>query len=214
MAGHGKSGKNRADWSIEALGDDVVTLIEELNLSHIILIGHSLGGDVILEIATKIPDRIIGFVGIDNFKNAGTAMPPVIQNQIDQALVLMQTNFPEVSEDFARQSLLTPATDPLVSSRVLSDYKNFTPQIGIEILKSSFSYFNRERELLQQLALKMYLIIVDYFPINEQPLKLYPNSGYEIMWFHGTCHYPMIENPNEFNQLLEKVVLKIANPLI
>jgi sigma-B regulation protein RsbQ len=209
LAGHGKSGNNRSDWSIESLGEDIVTVINELNLSSVILIGHSLGGDVILEVADRIPEKVIGFAGIDNFKNAGTAMPSHIQKQIEQALLLMQSDFAGVSENFARQSLLTPLTDKLVSERVIKDYKNFNPQIGVALLKSSFLYYDRERELLQKLGVKLYLINVDYFPTNEPVLKLYAHSGYEILLLKGTCHYPMIENPDEFNQLLENVVLKI-----
>lgn len=209
LAGHGKSGKNRNDWSIQALGEDIVTVINELNLSTVVLIGHSLGGDVILEVATIIPEKVIGFVGIDNFKNAGTAMPLEIQKIIDQALILMQTDFAGIAEDFARQSLITPSTDPLISMRVINDYKHFNPHVGITLLKSSFAYYNRERELLQKLSVKLNLINIDYFPTNEALLKLYAHSGYEVFNLKGTCHYPMIENPDEFNQLLQNVIFNI-----
>lgn len=211
LAGHGKSGNNRTDWSIQALGEDIVTVIDGLNLSNIILIGHSLGGDVILEVAIKIPLKVIGFVGIDNFKNAGTAMPLEIQKLIDQALILMQSDFSGIAEDFARQSLITPLTNHSISNRVIGDYKYFNPQVGLDLLKESFKYFGRERELLQKLKLKLFLINVDYFPTNENLLKLYAHSGYELFRFQGTCHYPMIENPYEFNRLLEKVILKIRS---
>jgi sigma-B regulation protein RsbQ len=209
LAGHGKSGNNRNDWSIQALGEDIVAVINELNLSNIVLIGHSLGGDVILEAVNKIPERIIGFVGVDNFKNAGTAMPPEIQKQIDQALILMQTDFAGISENFARLSLVTSFTNDLISERIIKDYREFDPQVGIALLKSSFSYYNRERELMQKLGVKLFLINIDYFPTNEELLKLYAHSGYEIFRLQGTCHYPMIEEPDAFNQLLKEIVLKI-----
>lgn len=211
LAGHGKSGNNRNDWSIQALGEDIVTVINELNLSTVVLIGHSLGGDVILEAANAIPQIVIGLVGIDNFKNAGTAMPLKMQNQIDQALILMQSDFAGIAEDFARQALITPSTDPLISKRVMDDYKNFNPQIGISLLKSSLAYYDRERELLQELSVKLNLINIDYFPTNEALLKLYAHSGYEVFKLRGTCHYPMIENPDEFNQLLDDVILTIRS---
>jgi sigma-B regulation protein RsbQ len=209
LAGHGKSGNNRNDWSIQALGEDIVAVINALNLSNIILTGHSLGGDVILEAANKIPDSVIGFVGVDNFKNAGTAMPPEIQKQIDQALFLMQSDFAGIAEDFARQSLITPFTDQLIRERIMKDYKNFNPQIGISLLKSSFAYYERERELLQKLSIKLHLINIDYFPTNEALLKLYAHAGYEIFRLKGTCHYPMIENPDAFNHILEEIIFKI-----
>jgi sigma-B regulation protein RsbQ len=206
LAGHGKSGKNRNDWSIQALGEDVVTLIKELGLTNVILIGHSLGGDVILEVAIKIPQLILGFVGIDNFKNAGTELSEQIQKQIDSILQNLKQDFSNTSEMFARQALLTAATNKEITERIIHDYRNFDKRIGVEIISSSFSFYLRERELLQQLKLKLYLINVDYFPINEEPLKKYPASGYEILNIHGSCHYPMIESPDVFNSILSEII--------
>jgi sigma-B regulation protein RsbQ len=209
LAGHGKSGSNRSDWSIQALGEDIVTVIKELSLSNIILIGHSLGGDVILEAADRVPELIAGFIGIDNFKNAGTAMPAEMQKKINEAFVLMKTNFADVSEGFARQALLTQFTDSQISYRILKDYRDFNPVIGIPLLRSSFTYHNRERELLERLKFKLHLINVDYIPTNEKLLKLYAKTGYDIARIKGTCHYPMIEEPEEFNQILQNTIVKI-----
>ena len=209
LAGHGKSGNNRNDWSIQALGEDVIEVIKALNLSNVILIGHSLGGDVILEVACKIPKAIIGFVGIDNFKNAGTAMPDEIQNQVDQVINFLKQDFPNTVEVFARQSLLTPSTENLLSQRLIKDFREFDPQVGVPLIASSFSYYSRERELLQQLKFKLYLINVDYMPTNEDMLAKYARSGYEISRLQGSCHYPMIEKPLEFNLKLQDVIMKI-----
>src|SRR2546423_6808292 len=55
LAGHGKSGRSRSNWTIEEFGRDIVELIRQLKLSNIILIGHSLGGDIILETAVAYP---------------------------------------------------------------------------------------------------------------------------------------------------------------
>jgi sigma-B regulation protein RsbQ len=208
LAGHGKSGKNRTDWSIQALGEDIVTVIEELNLSNVILIGHSFGGYVILEAANRIPQAIRGLVGIDNFKNAGGETTEEIQTQIDWILEQLKSDFPNTSELFVRQVLVTPSTNSTISDRIVKDFRSFDPMIGVQILNSSFTYYKRERELLQQLKLRLYLINVDYTPTNEDLLKKYVQSGYEISQLHGSCHYPMIEKPEEFNHLLQEIILK------
>jgi pimeloyl-ACP methyl ester carboxylesterase len=54
------SAKGNAIWTIEEYGNDVCIVIKELHLKNVILIGHSMGGDVILEVATKCPDSVIG----------------------------------------------------------------------------------------------------------------------------------------------------------
>jgi hypothetical protein len=50
---------------------------------------------------------------------------------------------------------------------------------------------------------------VDYFHTKEELLMKYAHSGYEVTQLHGTCHYPMIELPVAFNQLLQDVIPKI-----
>jgi len=211
LAGHGKSGDNRTDWTIESLGEDVIRVIKELSLTKVILIGHSLGGNVIVEVAAKLPELVIGLIGIDNFKNAGMPLPPPLMEQISLALEYMKTNFAEVSENFARLSLVSAQTDKPVAERVINDYKNFKPNVGRPLLVSNFNYHAREKELLQNLKLKLHLINVDYFPTNEELLKQNTGSGYELNEMKGTCHYPMIEYPGEFNELLDKVISGIIS---
>jgi pimeloyl-ACP methyl ester carboxylesterase len=60
LAGHGKSSIDREFYTMQSFGKDVQSVIEYLDLHNVILIGHSMGGAVILETATLIPDRIRG----------------------------------------------------------------------------------------------------------------------------------------------------------
>jgi Predicted hydrolases or acyltransferases (alpha/beta hydrolase superfamily) len=210
MAGHGESGKNRTDWTMESFGEDIANVIKQLNLKNVFLIGHSMGGDVILEAAMKAKDNVIGLIGVDNFKNAGTEFPPEIQKEAGQILMKLKTDFVKTSENFAKNMLVTSATDSAISSRVINDFKNFDPLIGHDILSTAFSYSKRERELLQQLTLKLNLISVNYIPLNEEPLKKYAAAGYAVFPFNGTCHYPMIEDAQKFNKILENIIANNA----
>src|SRR5438128_7790136 len=51
LAGHGRSGRDRQDWTVAAFGQDVRAVVEALHLSKVVLIGHSMSGNVILEAA-------------------------------------------------------------------------------------------------------------------------------------------------------------------
>jgi pimeloyl-ACP methyl ester carboxylesterase len=211
LPGHGKSGKNRTTWTIQEYGLDVCAVIKELHLKNIILIGHSMGGDIILEAAAKCPDSVIGFVGVDNFKNAATPMSAEMQNLVDQIMISLKSDFANTSENFAKQALLSPSTDKAIAARVVTEYRNMDKNIGIDIIYSAFTFYKREQELMTQLKLKMYLINVDNIPTNEESLKKYAAAGYEILPIKGTCHFPMIEKPDEFNQLLQSIIVKINN---
>jgi pimeloyl-ACP methyl ester carboxylesterase len=209
LPGHGHSGNNRTIWNIREYGKDICFLIRELKLNNVVLIGHSMGGDVILEVAVQCPKAVCGFIGIDNFKNAATPLSDEMQQLSETVLKMLAADFANTSEAFARQALLSASTDPAIADRVVADYRNMNKAIGIELIADCFSCYQRERELMAQLNVKMNLINVGNSPTNEEPLKKYAASGYEVLPIKGTCHYPMLETPDELNRMLEGVLLSI-----
>ena len=70
LAGHGESGTGRKRWTVPAFGADVAAVIEKLRVEDVILIGHSLGGDVIVETALLLPKQVAGVVWVDVFAPA------------------------------------------------------------------------------------------------------------------------------------------------
>lgn len=68
LAGHGASGLGRRQWTIDSFGADVASVVQELDLPKAILIGHSMGGDVITEAARRLPGRIAGLIWVDTYK--------------------------------------------------------------------------------------------------------------------------------------------------
>src|SRR5437867_8235652 len=51
LAGHGESGLDRENWTLQGFVEDLVAVVETLHLKKAVLIGHSMGGDVIIEAA-------------------------------------------------------------------------------------------------------------------------------------------------------------------
>ena len=72
LPGHGLSGRDRQNWSTQGFAEDLVTVIEELEMKNVILIGHSWAADVSLVAATSDSPFIIGFIAVDYYKSAGT----------------------------------------------------------------------------------------------------------------------------------------------
>lgn len=65
LPGCGRSGAQRADWSVDALGDDIARVADALGLRRIVLVGHSLGGQACLAAAARLRGRVLGIVGVD-----------------------------------------------------------------------------------------------------------------------------------------------------
>ena len=111
LAGHGQSGLNRKEWTIASLGEDVKAVVEELQLDNIILIGHSMGGPVVVEAARHIPQKVIGIIGVDTFLNFEIEYGP---EQIDAFLSRFRKNFKEATRGFTETMFPVNADSALV----------------------------------------------------------------------------------------------------
>src|SRR3954466_8079218 len=65
LAGHGRSGRERKDWTVAAFGQDVRAVVEALKLPRVVLIGHSMSGNVVLEAAKMMPECVVGIIPVD-----------------------------------------------------------------------------------------------------------------------------------------------------
>ena len=62
---HGKSKKAGQGMEAEFLVQSIVDVIERKKLSNVILVGHSMGGDLALMTYFELPRRVIGIIGVD-----------------------------------------------------------------------------------------------------------------------------------------------------
>lgn len=206
LAGHGQSGTNRAGWTLRGMADDVVNLIKELNLEDVILVGHSLGANLILMAAAAYPEPVIGFVAVDNFKNLATPLPAEYDSQVEAIIESSKKVYADTNEQYARMVLVTPQTPQWITDKVVTAFRNSYEPMGQQTLPQFFVMDQIEREVLPSLRLKMNLINVNYMPTNVQALEKNAGNGYALIEIAGTCHYPMLESPKALNEALDEVI--------
>lgn len=209
LPGHGQSGKDRDVWSIENFGGDVALLMEALSLKNVVLIGHSMGGNIILEAASRKPDAVIGFVGVDNFKDFG--MEPSEEEMEEVAVFLKQIrdDYSGVMQQYARGMLFSENTPDDISNRVMQDVLSTPEDISINILESLWMENEAEIRQMQELQVKVHLINCNGYPTNEHQLEKYCGASYEIHPIGDLSHYPMIEAPDTFNAILDEIIKKL-----
>ena len=127
LAGFGASGNQRENWTMGMFGEDVVSVIEHLNLDDVVLVGQSMGGAVILEVAKRIPEKISGLVPVDMFQNVEAKYP--VEN-IDQRIerVMERVRHPErekIRKAFKRE------VDPIIIDRIIHCFES-SSKIGWE----------------------------------------------------------------------------------
>ncbi len=210
LPGHGKSGSNREQWTVENYGNDVVAVIDQLKLDRVILVGHSMGGDIVLEAALKRPGKVIALVGIDNFKDVGVENSQQDEEEMEGFMQMLEDDFADIAPKYAEGYLFHSSTDSLVAARVMNDFRQSNPEVAVSSLSSLFQYAKDEKENLSKLRQKIYLINSDATPTNIEGLEA-TKVRYNVDYIHATGHYPMIEKPAEFNKILKSVIRKIED---
>lgn len=206
LAGHGESGTNREVWTLQSMAEDIVSLIKELRLENVILIGHSLGANLALMAASAYPAPLIGFIAVDNFKNLATPLPPEYESQVDEIIANSKKAYADTNEQYARMVLLTPQTPQWITDKIVAAYRNSYEPMGQQTLPQFFVMDRIERDVLPSLKIKMNLINVSYMPTNKEALERNAVNGYALIEIAGTCHYPMLESPKALNEALDEVI--------
>ena len=210
LPGFGGSDKNRTEWTFEKYADDINEFIKAEKLENVILIGHSMSGDILLLMDTKYPELVIGIVGVDNLKRPGVKFSEEESKQVEGFFAMMDSSFSGTVEVYTKGNLFTPSADTSIVNRVIKDFKNNDSVIAIKVLRSLFDVSQKEKEMMQQLKHTLYLVNSDPDTTHIDSLKKYCKASAEVVYVHGTGHYPMIEKPAEFNSALEKVIRMIG----
>ena len=207
LAGHGKSGMEREGWPLMALGADVEAVVEALDLDRVILIGHSMGGPVVLEAARLMPERVIGVVGVDTLQDADFEYDP---EEVAPLLAEFESDFPGTCRGLVASMFLEEA-DPALFERIAADMSAGQPEIGIALLRGYIENDAAATFTAVPAAIPIRCINSTMYATNVEGNRAY-HEDFEVITMEGVGHFLMIERPEEFNTHLAQVVAAISQP--
>lgn len=199
LAGHGESGGGRRAWTMPAFGDDLVAVIEKLDLREAVLIGHSMGGDVIVEAALALPDRITGLVWVDTYATLGASRTP---EEIDALVQPFRQDFGAAADAFVRR-MFVPGSDPDLVERVVADMSGAPPEIAVGALEHAIANDHAILAALPELKAPIVALNPDNRPTDIEALQ---RHGVKAVLVPGVGHFLMMEDPDTFNHLLGETI--------
>ncbi len=208
LPGFGESGNNRKEWTVENYAKDIDALITQLHLKKVILVGHSMGGNIVLEAALK-NEAVVALVGIDNFKQVGMEYTDALKKEMTDFVDLLKSDYAGIAPVYAANALFHPNTDSLVKQRVMMDFKTADSEIAISTLASYFDNLPNEKTQLTKWKKPFYLLNSSNTPTDTATLAGI-GLDYKVVYIEETGHYPMIEKPVVFNRLLKGILSEIV----
>lgn len=199
LAGHGESGVGRQAWTMPAFGDDVMAVVEKLGLEELVLIGHSMGGDVIVEAALHLPGRVVGLVWADTYSSLGE---PRTGEQIEKFRAPFREDFVTATRDLVRR-MFVPSSDAVLVDWVAADMSAAPPEIAVDALEHAISNDRAILAGLRELTAPVVAINPDYRPTDIEALQ---RHGVKTVLMSGVGHFLMMEDPHTFNRLLSETI--------
>jgi pimeloyl-ACP methyl ester carboxylesterase len=183
-------------------GRDVQAVVEALDLREVILLGHSMGGAVILEAARLMPERVTRLIGVDSLTYEHI-YPKIESDQIEAFIVPFKTNFAEATRRMVPPMFL-PETDPALVERVAAEMSSTSPEVGLPAMKGLLEWdllgaLDQNRTPLRCLNTRERL---------SETARQRLAGHCEIITMPGVGHFLMMENPEGFNRLLAEALAR------
>ena len=208
QAGHGESGKDRKEWTLDSLSKDVERVVKELGLKRVIMVGHSMGGPIALGAAKGLPGRVAAVVGIDTLQNAEYKAS---EEDLKKFLEAFETDFAGTLRA-AMQGMLPDNVDTNLSNWIVTGAEKQDRRMAMGLMRA----FGRVdlKSLFREAKVPVRCINAAPgafkfgIPTAAAVNKRY--ADFEVVIIEGTGHFPMLEKPAEFNRKLRTVLSEFA----
>lgn len=207
LRAHGRSepardGLDGRGYGIEELAGDVAAAADELGLESFVLAGHSLGGSVAIEYASRHPERVAGLLLVDPAGDQSRAP----KSEAERFLATLRTD-PAAEVRFYFKQLLLGAV-PEVAERVLADLDRVPAEALLATLESATAY--SPVAALARYPGPRLSVITD---LNSLPYSLHRLvDDLPAVLVSGTSHWPMMDRPELFDRTLDGFLARIEAP--
>ena len=203
LPGFGHSGENRKLWTIEQYGNDIAELSNYLQLNDIFLIGHSLGGPVVLEAAIKMQENVRGIVLVDILQDP--------HYKYDSSFVINYVdNYAHNFKNY-EYHLKYHRNDSSLTNRYMHMLPpgDKVPESWFLIWFEVFRWIKEDCvDVISELEIPVRGIYSDRFEIATTVWNTYVDD-FEARVIDNSGHFLNWEYPDEFNDLLNEIIIEL-----
>lgn len=198
LAGHGESGSKRQNYTVADFGQDVVAVVNQVEGKRVILVGHSMGGPVAVEVAKILGDQVVGVVGVDTFYTSFKY--PTDEKQVAAFIKPFETDFVKTSGQMVR-SMFTSGVDASTIDSIVKSLAKADQKMAVSAMKDLFRWNTNEGpKEVEKLGSKLR-------NINAAPTGKEKPLHESVVLVPGAGHFIPQVKPKEFNDVLDEIII-------
>jgi pimeloyl-ACP methyl ester carboxylesterase len=197
LRGHGASDKPDQDYGIGLFVDDMAWICAETGLERPVVVGHSMGGVIGMNLVRKHPGLARGLVMVDS---PVVPLPDALQATADAVFAgLKSPAYVDVSKNFVNTFMFREDSDPELKLRIIEGMASAPQRVMWTALSDTLSPANIEPGPIPVPTL--FVRASTAISSAEQITSRYP--GVALREFDA-AHFLMMEKPAEFNEILRE----------
>ncbi len=200
LRGHGQSDKPHQQYTMQAFADDMAWMCEQLNLVKPVIVGHSMGGVVAFDIATRYPALPSALVLLD----AAVVLPVAARTAIPRFLeALRGPEYRRALREYVAHSLFLATDDPDRKQRILDGMSSAPQHVLVAAFEGLRDYDPTERTGVLSVP-GLYVAANEEVPRSDMA-RLYEIApqildGKTV----GSGHFCQLEVPEQVNAMIER----------
>ncbi len=199
LRGHGASDAPEQRYTVSALADDVAWLCGELGLVRPVLVGHSMGGQVVLDVAARNPELAAAVVMVDAAPIVGAS--PAMAMASDVAAALAGPNGASARGAIVDHAVSALAHSPALQAQVRADMLATPDHVAISCVTLMGDW---DGESAARACTVPALHIGAEDPINDAAALRALNPLMRTGQTVGAGHFNQLEVPEQVNAMIER----------
>lgn len=210
LPGYGQSDKVEKDYTIDLFAQSVSGVIRDLEIKNPVLVAHSMGLPVAIEVLKQLNSENAILCNIDgvyfDFPTDSIENIQYKEGLTEFTNMFNGENYRQNVEQFCN-GFITETTPEDVRNYILSTMTETPQKIGYQSMKSLIDQKNWDKKIFNNQTIAIYAKTADLPPDNENILrKQFPNLTYIEM--DNVNHFLMMEKPKEVNDILKRFIEK------
>jgi pimeloyl-ACP methyl ester carboxylesterase len=199
LRGHGLSDKPKQEYTMTAFADDLVWLCNQLGVKKPVVIGHSMGGVIAVELAARFPDVPAALIALDS-----PLLPPQeLRSAAAQVREMLWTaNYREAQRKFVADMLFLPTDDPRRKVQIVEAMSSAPQHVMASAFENTTFRYDSAAAIV---ACKVpFLVLIASQPLSDlaRLRELCPHAiiGQTV----GAGHFHQLEVPEQVNAMIER----------
>jgi pimeloyl-ACP methyl ester carboxylesterase len=205
LPGHGDATVERDNWTVSGYGDDVAGLLGSLDLSNVVLVGHSMGGPVSLRAAALAGDRVRGVVAVDTLHDADFEFSG---EQMEAFMAAFESDFVGTCREFVRQMFPEEGVDAIMNRVRETSCSEPRAEAGVALMRD-FGRIDMPRWFSEAGVPIRAVNAAAPNPTEVENNRKY--ADFDVQLIEGVGHYPHMTRPEQFNPLLLNAIEEVLN---